>query len=485
MATSAPKPLDFNNVQGDILLGGLPKKTQTFLFFQIDANRIQEFRKQLTKLVPLITSTAQVIKDRTKIGQNKQAAEDPKTRSNLLVKLSGVNIAFSHTGLVQIGVKDKINDNPFDAGMQAGAKDLGDPGSTSSSGTFSPSWDPEFKKEIHGVLLITGDSHATVHEKLAEVGKIFCLGAHNATIHEIKRAVGDVRPGAEKGHEHFGFLDGISVPAVKDVDKKTNRGQETVRQGIILLGREGDTVQRPSWALDGSFLSFRYLSQLVPEFNGFLKAKAIPGLPPHQGAELLGARLVGRWKSGAPIDVTPTADDPALGLDPTRNNDFSFNSVFPDDQSTQDRCPFAAHVRKTNPRADLNKFGGTEIHRIIRSGIAFGPEVSAEEAKTGKTQHHRGLLFVAYQSNIAQGFQFIQEQWANAPTFPPQKPVQPGFDPIIGQSNDPNLFELSGVDPNNQATQTKLPTQWVVPKGGEYFFTPSITSLKDTFAVSA
>ncbi len=109
------------------------------------------------------------------------------------------------------------------------------------------------------------------------------------------------------------------------------------------------------------------------------------------------------------MDVTPTVDDPDLGADPTRNNDFSYNSVFPNDQQTQDRCPFAAHVRKTNPRADLAKFGGTEIRRIIRSGIQFGPEVSAAEAAAGKTSQDRGLLFVCYQSNIGQGFKFIQQ----------------------------------------------------------------------------
>ena len=104
----------------------------------------------------------------------------------------------------------------------------------------------------------------------------------------------------------FGFLDGISQPAVRYVDTNPNPGQETVPQGIILLGREDDVPSdhnvstRPTWALDGSFLSFRYLFQLVPEFDTFLKQNpiAIPGLPADQGSELLGARLVGRWKSG-------------------------------------------------------------------------------------------------------------------------------------------------------------------------------------------
>ena len=81
-------------------------------------------------------------------------------------------------------------------------------------------------------------------------------------------------------------------------------GQEEVRQGIVLLGRDGDTpppgATRPAWTLDGSFLVFRYQPQLAPEFNAFLKANPLPGpgLSKEQGSELLGARLVGRWKSG-------------------------------------------------------------------------------------------------------------------------------------------------------------------------------------------
>lgn len=81
-------------------------------------------------------------------------------------------------------------------------------------------------------------------------------------------------------------------------------GQESVPQGIFLAGREGDpisgTTPRPAWALDGSFLVFRYLFQLVPEFNEFLRKNPIiaPGLSPEEGSEFLGARLIGRWKSG-------------------------------------------------------------------------------------------------------------------------------------------------------------------------------------------
>lgn len=98
--------------------------------------------------------------------------------------------------------------------------------------------------------------------------------------------------------------------------------------------------------------SYRQLQQFVPEFNKFLADNPIKEVPDRKlGSELLGARLFGRWKSGAPTDISPTQDDPALAADPQRNNNFSFVGEFDD----QTKCPFAAHVRKTNPRNDLKQ----------------------------------------------------------------------------------------------------------------------------------
>ena len=115
--------------------------------------------------------------------------------------------------------------------------------------------------------------------------------------------------------------------------------------------------------------------------------------------------------TGAPVDVTPSKDDPDLGTDVARNDNFSFTAVNPDDQTTQTRCPLAAHGRKTNPRGDLSRFGptATSKHRIIRSGIPFGEEVSSTEKSNDRTTQDRGLLFVCYQSDISNGFQFMQQ----------------------------------------------------------------------------
>jgi Dyp-type peroxidase family len=174
---------------------------------------------------------------------------------------------------------------------------------------------------------------------------------------------------------------------------------------VILLGRDGDSQQaeRPGWAKDGSFLAFRFLSQLVPEFNRFLELNA-PRVndPAVDTAELLGARFTGRWKSGAPIQVTPLHDDPNLAADKTKNNVFTF------DNGNQDKCPFAAHVRKMNPRGDI-PVAAINQHKVMRRGIQYGPEVNDNESKQHKTEKDRGLLFVSYQSSLSNGFQFLQK----------------------------------------------------------------------------
>jgi hypothetical protein len=61
----------------------------------------------------------------------------------------------------------------------------------------------EFKQEIHGLILVTGDSRTTVEGRLADIKKIFLVGEESATIHEVVTLVGDVRPGDEAGHEQF------------------------------------------------------------------------------------------------------------------------------------------------------------------------------------------------------------------------------------------------------------------------------------------
>jgi hypothetical protein len=74
--------------------GGLVKMKELFFFFEVlDA---ATFRQQLVEFVPLVTSVTDGQKERKTIEDHK------KRRSPGLVKLSGVNIAFSHKGFVKV-----------------------------------------------------------------------------------------------------------------------------------------------------------------------------------------------------------------------------------------------------------------------------------------------------------------------------------------------------------------------------------------------
>jgi Dyp-type peroxidase family len=232
------------------------------------------------------------------------------------------------------------------------------------------------------------------------------------------------------------------------------------------------------WLRNGSYMVFRRLEQRVPEFRKFLAEQAARlGMDP----ELLAARTVGRWKSGAPMQLAPLQDSYGIGHDDNRKNDFTFG-----DDPSQRRCPYAAHIRKMNPRDDTAE-GRAEVqrHRIIRAGIPFGPEVAVGETTT---KHKRGLMFVCYQTSIGRQFEYIQRNYANNPDFVSGKErpgggvVTPGFDPIIGQAAGNGARQMDEPFPNypagNRRTTLAIPEQFVKLTAAAYLFMPSITALR-------
>jgi len=218
---------------------------------------------------------------------------------------------------LQLGIDDTLGDPLFSSGQlvdaSAGATGLSDPGPIVGSGPTvgtDSAWDPDFKKQIDGCIPITGELKQTISECLEQI-----LTELAGTFKIIKEVHGNVRPGAESGHEHFGFNDGLSQPQIIGFNTSTTGGQSSgmlclcecmlvgflmsinailIDPGLILIGENGDTslskVTCPTWAKDSSFLIFRKLKQLVPEFNKFLAENPIPdkNLPPKQGSELLG-----------------------------------------------------------------------------------------------------------------------------------------------------------------------------------------------------
>ncbi len=472
--------LDLADIQGDVL-EGLQKNYENFVFFKI-ASPISF--KHLAKIwVNRRISTTELVHDQ------QLASDRRKQRGQKANELfHGLNLGFAKDGLDRlIGAARPKLDRAFERGAHHSdtTEALNDP---PKSG-----WLPNFvADQTDGVFLVTGPDRPSVMVHSNELLKF--LGS---SIEVVYSEMGNVRPGVQRGHEHFGFLDNISQPGIRGLTRPSKPiyrpdeglpGQDLLWPGEFVFGYPGQDPKDPvkagpppemaaPWMKTGSFMVFRRLEQKVPEFRRFVAERAARlGMD----RELLAARMVGRWKGGAPLELAPLRDNPALGGDENRNNDFAYG-----DDPFQRRCPYAAHIRKVYPRDDTGNEAEAQRHRIIRAGIPFGPEIEPGETVT---RHSRGLMFVCYQTSIERQFEFIQRSYSNNPDFvegktrPGGGAVTPGFDPVIGQAPGDSAREMDEPYPNYPAgsrrTTLDIPNQFIVLTAAAYFFMPSMTALR-------
>ena len=101
------------------------------------------------------------------------------------------------------------------------------------------------------------------------------------------------------------------------VDPLPGQGRP-IKAGEFILGYPGEAgvplpmPQPDMLGRNGTFVGFRKYQSRVGAFNRFLRANGST----EEERELLAAKLVGRWRSGAPLTLAPDVDDPALGADP-------------------------------------------------------------------------------------------------------------------------------------------------------------------------
>lgn len=302
---------------------------------------------------------------------------------------------------------------------------------------------------IHAMLLLADDKQenvaAAVQAAEASVGQF----GGQVRIQEHGNVI---RNANTDGIEHFGYADGISQPVflTEDVEPTVIHPLDTELE-VEELALVADAF--------GSFGSFFVFRKLAQDVAGFKDAEHTIGEQLAQQAQALGvpftndagAMLVGRQESGHPAVLLNRPFVRPI----TNNFDYSADTAGL-------QCPFHAHTRKMNPRTETTE--PRELrHRLTRRGIPYG--------KVGEKEV--GLLFMCYQRNVSQQFEFIQTRWANNAGF---LQAGTGLDPIIGQGSPRPAISIP-FEWDKAPSGSVSFDQFVHLRGGEYFYAPSMSGL--------
>jgi Dyp-type peroxidase family len=394
-----------------------------------------------------------------------------------------VNIGFTYEGLKALGLSQRSLDSfpeAFRVGMRGRAHVVGDVGPHApehwEGGVGGP--------DIHAMGWIRTDSDQGREEatRIIRAEMEVTGGLEIRFVQDTMALAHEDGIGSEG--EHFGFADPISQPPIEGADAPSYPGDGVLQEdgtwrplkpGEFLLGYEDEIgppgTQAPEpfeLRVNGTYMVFRKLYQDVAAFRKYLAtaAKSLYGGDDHYHQELVAAKMMGRWRSGCPLDLSPDKDDPAIAADPNRRNNFTYKG---DDRGL--RCPLGAHLRRSNPRATPLK-RSTEVrrHRLIRRGVEYGPHL--KEGALDDDGVDRGLINLFIQADIERQFEFVQHEWMKGGEFIGLDPNEQ--DPINGVGGEGSQMLVPGA---KQPFLFDLPT-FVKVKGGEYLFVPGLKALE-------
>ena len=371
-----------------------------------------------------------------------------------------VTVALTYEGLKALGLPSTSLETfswEFRQGMAARAKALGDVGESGPEHWESPLGSPA----VHVVLTGVAPDEARLEAALARGRAAF---ADLPGVVPIWRQ--DCR--APPDHkEPFGFRDGISHPAIEGSGIPGDNPLEApLKAGELVLGYRDETGRFPQapqpdvLGRNGTYVAFRKLRQDVAAFRSYLRGVASGP----EDEELVAAKMMGRWRSGAPLALCPLHDDPGLGADGARNNAFGFR----ENDTTGYGTPPGSHIRRCNPR-DSDVAGVVRLHRMIRRGTAYGPLLP--EGVMEDDGADRGLMFAFVGAHLKRQFEFVQSEWINGGEFLGLGDAQ---DPVAG----------GGKAGSFTIPRRPLPrrlqglARFVVTRGGEYAFMPGLRALR-------
>jgi Dyp-type peroxidase family len=525
--------IDLDDIQGNVY-PGFNKDHQTLRFLTIAD--VPKARLALAELARDVSTSAMV----QGFAMTRAMVKAQRNGGSSGLAATWMNLSFGYGGLVKLSSSELVDGtaaDEFKAGLAARSPLLGDPLDPTQKGhprTWTIGGPASPPTDV--VVTIAGDRREDVDGQAAiletKLAKYTAADGKPALRQIIDDLKGDTLGGDLNGHEHFGFKDGVSQPAIHGRPKSapdrfiTERlldsssplatrygrpGQVLLAPGQLLLGQPRQNGGKPDtpldplslpadWLRNGSFMVLRVLEQNVPGFWGQMRAFARQVLDAEDDAAVdwTAARAVGRWRSGAPITRTPDADNPDFTADNRILNDFGFRQsgsppqLQPGEPPLADLplsradpdgiiCPFAAHIRKVNPRDDSVEQGspGDTLTRLIfRRGVPYGPAFQDPRHAVADNQE-RGLIFVCYQASIARQFEFLMQNWVNGDSAPH---ADGGRDGVLGRhlpQGETKATAFDIADKGGMKHSVPQTMDFITPRGGGYFFTPSMTGLAE------
>jgi Dyp-type peroxidase family len=373
-----------------------------------------------------------------------------------------LGIAFTYQGLKALGLPQASLESfpkEFREGMATRATVLNDVGDNDPS-----KWEYPFGTEdMHVALAIYSKDDKSLETVLERARQSHHQLPGISVVYRLKFSE------LPEGRNPFGFKDGLHNPHVEGSGVPVHLGYgPAVKPGEFIMGYPdelGETATSPepeALRRNGTFIAFRKFHTRVAAFRKYLREQA--SSPDEE--ELLAAKMVGRWRSGAPLVLAHEHDDPKLGADPNRNNVFSY-----DDDAQGLKCPFSSHIRRINPRDALkNDLVAINLHNFLRRGTNYGPPLPPGVLEDDGAE--RGGVFLLIGAHLKRQFEFVQSQWVTNGNFISHGTEQ---DPILGNNQTDGIFTI----PKHPVRRRLhgLP-QFVAVRGGEYCFMPGLRALK-------
>ena len=372
-----------------------------------------------------------------------------------------VTVAFTWNGLRALGVDEAslaTFPEEFREGMVARAQALGDTGGNAPEhwvgGLASP--------DLHAIAILFARDAAEHGRCTSEHAKLLARTEGVAVLSSLDL---EATPPFEFAHDHFGYRDRLSQPVMEGSGETPTPGSGApLKPGEFILGypdEDGPPALQPQpevLSKNGSYMAYRRLQEHVGTFRDFLRQHGNTA----EEQELIAAKLMGRWRSGAPLVLAPEQDDPALGADLQRNNDFNYKTQDPHGYAV----PLGSHIRRMNPRdtaANMNR------RRMIRRGATYGPGLPEGAPEDGQ---ERGIAAFVICASLIRQFEFAQNVWINDRNF---HELGNEHDPIIGTHDGTLEFKIPKRPIRRKITG--LPAFTTV-RGGAYFFLPGLRALR-------